>query len=119
MKRGNMVTRIFRIICAAYVLTAGQLPAYATETGSMICKGGIVSIGDAAGEVMAKCGEPATKSNREDKRVSHSSKPGYGKVVTSVSIDDWLFNFGPNEFQYQLILENGRVTRIDSLDYGY
>lgn len=111
--------RLFGIICAAYVLTAGNFLAHATETGTMACKGGIVSIGDAAGEVMAKCGEPATKSNREDRRVSHSSKTGYGKVVTSVSIDDWLFNFGPNEFQYQLIMENGRVTRIESLDYGY
>jgi len=46
-------------------------------------------------------------------------RPGMARWLLLSSIDDWLFNFGPNEFQYQLILENGRVTRIDSLDYGY
>ncbi|BDV42957.1 hypothetical protein GURASL_18800 [Geotalea uraniireducens] len=41
------------------------------------------------------------------------------RTVTEVTVDDWTFNFGPDRFQYRLLLEDGRVTRIESLDYGY
>ena len=113
------MNRLFQIICAAYVLTAGHFLVYATETGTMICKGGIVSIGETAGEVVAKCGEPTTRSSRNEKRVTEESRSGHARVVTTVSIDDWIFNFGPNEFQYQVIFENGKVSRLESLSYGY
>jgi hypothetical protein len=53
------------------------------------------SIGDTVGEVLHKCGEP------------------------TMSIDGWTCNVGPNQFQYRLILENGRVARIESLAEGY
>lgn len=107
-----------RLVVAA--LAAGIVPvaAVATETGTVICKGGIVSTGDSAGEVVAKCGEPATATTRQDKVLEKGSK-GANKKVTTISIDDWIFNFGPNQFQYRLVLENGRVARIESLGYGY
>ena len=88
-------------------------------TGTMICAGGIVSIGDTAGEVIGKCGQPATSTKREEKRVVAESTNSRDRLITSVSLDDWIFNFGPNQFQYQLLFENGRVARIDSLNYGY
>jgi hypothetical protein len=102
----------------SFALIAWTAP-HAAATGTMICKGGIVSVGDTAGEVVAKCGEPATRSSREEKRVTEESRSGHARVVTTVSIDDWVFNFGPNEFQYQVILENGKVSRMESLNYGY
>ncbi|MGD0845263.1 MAG: DUF2845 domain-containing protein [Geobacteraceae bacterium] len=34
-------------------------------------------------------------------------------------MDDWTFNFGPDRFQYHILLKNGRVWKIDSLGYGY
>lgn len=113
------MTTYLRVALAAALLVATCSAAYATETGSMICKGGIVSIGDTSGEVVAKCGEPATRSSREEKRVAEETRSGHPRVVTTISIDDWIFNFGPNEFQYQVILENGKVARMESLGYGY
>lgn len=91
----------------------------ANETGTMMCKGGIVSIGATSGEVTSKCGQPASSSQREDKRVADDAKKSGNRIITTVSIDDWLYNFGPNQFQYRVLFENGRVARFESLDYGY
>lgn len=107
------------LILAAMIIIAGQSAGFATSTDTMICDGGLISIGDTAGEVLSKCGQPATSTAREEKRFGSGSTYGHGRAFTTVALDDWIFNFGPNRFQYQLILENGRVARIESLDYGY
>ncbi len=36
-----------------------------------------------------------------------------------MSIDGWTCNVGPNQFQFRLILEIGRVARFYSLAEGY
>ena len=59
------------------------------------------------------------QNNRDEKRVVAESKNSRDRIITTVSVDDWIFNFGPNQFPYQLHFENGRVARIDSLNYGY
>lgn len=106
-------------LAAASIVVAGFTYVHATETGTMMCQGAIVSIGDTAGEVISKCGQPATSSKREEKRVVEDARRGRVREIKTVSIDDWIFNFGPNQFQYRLLLENGTVARIESLNYGY
>ena len=113
MKRYVMVP----VIALLWVTCSGE--AFATETGTMICRGGIVSIGATAGELLSKCGSPVYSTQREQKRVEGGTKYSRERFITTISIDDWIFNFGPNEFQYQVLLENGRVARIESLGYGY
>ncbi|MBJ6801375.1 DUF2845 domain-containing protein [Geomonas propionica] len=93
-------------------------PAYA-DSDTMRCKGGIVSVGDSAGEVLAKCGQPATTSQSSKKVVQKDQPYGATRSITNIIVDNWIFNFGPSEFQYQLELQDGRVSRIQSLDYGY
>lgn len=105
-------------VCCLHMAT----PALATETATMICKNGIVSKGDFTGDVISKCGEPTGKTQREEKRFEKTKERGGVKektVVTTVTIDDWTYNFGPNEFMHRVLLENGRVTLIESLGYGY
>lgn len=98
------------------------LPAFAAETPTMICKNGIVSAKDAMPEVLSKCGEPALKAQRSEARLVQSWEQ-YGKkertIATTVTIDEWTYNFGPNEFLHLVTFESGRVTRIESLGYGY
>jgi hypothetical protein len=94
-------------------------PLHAVETGSMRCAGGIVSIGDTAGSVAGKCGEPAFIAQRQQSSLEGRRRSTYGTTITTVTIDDWTYNFGPQQFQYQVSFENGRVMRIESLDYGY
>ena len=46
-----MRTCIF--VAALFAGAAIHAPAFATETGTMICSGGIVSVGNTAGEVVS------------------------------------------------------------------
>lgn len=110
-------------ICLVFVCCLQMAaPALAIETATIICKNGIVSKGDFAGDVISKCGEPAVKAQREEKSFEKTKQSGGAKektVVTTVTIDDWTYNFGPNDFMHRVLLENGRVTLIESLGYGY
>ncbi|MBI1919619.1 MAG: DUF2845 domain-containing protein [Geobacter sp.] len=110
---------MLRIVPMVLLLLAIQSSGFASETGTMRCNEGIVSIGDTAGEVISKCGQPAFATQREQKKIEEGPKGTRERTVTVVTIDDWTFNFGPDQFQHQVLLENGRVTRIESLDYGY
>lgn len=96
------------------------IPAWAMENPTMICPKGIVSDGDYQVEVLAKCGEPAAKIRREEKRFEKVRDGGREKTLAStVTIDEWTFNFGPQEFLQLVVIEDGRVKRIESLGYGY
>lgn len=86
--------------------------AFGTESGSLRCQRGIVSLGDMMAEVVAKCGDPTFTTSRQESR-------GDRARFWTVTIDDWTYNFGPDQFMYNLVFENGRVIRIDSLDWGY
>jgi hypothetical protein len=99
------------------IVAVTQGPSYAVQTDSLYCDGRIVSTGDNAGEVIGKCGQPAYTFQHEEKIIGRTY---YGsRTISTVIIDDWTFNFGPDRFQYRLILKNGRVTNMESLDYGY
>ncbi len=104
-------------IIMVFCFAATIAPAYGLQSDSLYCDGRIVSIGDTAGEVIRKCGQPTYALQREEKLVEHDD---FGdRVIITVIIDDWTFNFGPDRFQYRLVLKNGRVGKIESLDYGY
>lgn len=105
---------IFNLGLACIVALAFFSTAIAMESGTCRCNNGIVSLGDAMVEVIAKCGEPAIKTQREEKRLGPDKK-GF----SIVTIDEWNYNFGPNAFMYAIRFVDGRVERIDSLDYGY
>jgi hypothetical protein len=119
IEKRREVMKSFVVVLSFLFVMVFHVAGYADETGTMSCNGGIVSIGDTAGEVVNKCGKPATTSQRERKDVEEDANDSGRKIVTTVTVDDWIFNFGPNQFQYRLTLENGRVASIDSLDYGY
>jgi hypothetical protein len=111
--------KIHTAVLAALVFAGFAVTSQAVQAETLVCKGGIVSIGDTVGEVLHKCGEPAYKTQREKGYVSQSTTGYREKTFASVTVDDWTYNFGPNEFQYRLLLENGSVSRIESLNYGY
>jgi hypothetical protein len=89
---------------------------HAMETGTCACRDGIVSKGDLLAEVVKKCGPPTFQWQRQETRADYLRD---SKSINIVTIDDWTYNFGPNEFMYNLRFENGRVMKIESLDYGY
>jgi len=105
-----------------YLLLAGlfflQLPASvdAQHTGSLSCRNGIFSINDTIPDVINKCGPPAFQDRREE---TFSAGQRHGRSFEIVAVDDWIYNFGPQEFMYEVTFHNGRVARIESLDHGY
>ncbi len=117
VERGKrMVVRRFILLLCVVALSS---PVWADQRESLICRGGLVTIGDTVGEVVSKCGEPTYSSSRNDKRIEADSRYSQDRTVTTIRVDDWIYNFGPNQFQYQVIFENGRVARFESLGYGY
>jgi len=68
--------------------------------------------------LVRKCGQPTYTSQREQKIVEEGYTHGE-RIITTIVIDDWTFNFGRDRFQYRILLKNGRVWKIESLDYGY
>lgn len=107
------------VVILASMTATGPAASAVQESQSMRCRGGIVSVGDTAVEVVGKCGEPAYKSQGVATRVIQPG-PYNERTILSVPADIWIFNFGPNEFQYRVLLDSGSVFRIESLDdYGY
>lgn len=111
--------KVVSLVAAFSVTLSLQTPVFATDSGSMRCKGGIVSVDASAGEVLAKCGQPATTTQSAKKVVEKGQYANQTRTITTVVVDNWIFNFGPDQFQYRLELQDGRVSRIESLDYGY
>jgi len=95
-----------------------QLPATvaAQQTDTMRCQYGIVSLDDTMPEVIKKCGPAAFQDRREQTR---SFGQRHNRSYDTVTVDAWTYNFGPQEFMYEITFHNGRVARIDSLEHGY
>ena len=100
----------------------------AAPTDACRCGNKLVSTGDTKAEVLSKCGPPAFSEQRTEERVerihgeSHYNQgelrePIAGKV--EVNIDEWFYNFGPNQFIQIFKFENGRLVAIENGNYGY
>jgi len=88
------------------VLSAITLSQFRCPNGSLIL------INDRISEVKRKCGPP-TEASRRQERI------GWGYVLETVEIEEWTYNLGPTSFMTYLTFENGRLTRIESGEYGY
>lgn len=73
-------------------------------------------------EVLARCGEPAT---REVKQVESAllAGDGNGNTVTAASsssaVETWTYNFGASSFLRRLVIKDGLVAKIETGGYGY
>jgi hypothetical protein len=95
----------------AAVLTMWAAPA---QADTMRCNGKIVSDGERAYDLAAKCGEP-------DSRETHQEDFGDAQLPkrTSVTVEEWTYNFGPSTFMQIVTIKNGVIARIRSGRYGY
>ena len=108
---------LMRLLFSLGILVLGYQTASASDDRDTLrCGSSIIEIGSTAGEVLYKCGEPASGSQRETITVDGKSR--HRTIITN-AVEDWIFNFGPHQFQYMITLKNGRVKRIQSLGKGY
>jgi len=95
----------------------GPLP----KTGKATC-GQRVEVGDRKIEVLMKCGQPTLVDKRSEEQL-HSRWTEEGRIFeereTYTTIEEWTYNFGPNNFMYSIKFENGRVRKVESGDYGF
>jgi len=81
------------------------------------CDGKLVSPGHTKVEVLMKCGEPAWKESREEQITERLDENT--KRRTTVLIEEWTYNFGPQSFLRILEFRNGKLADIRTGGYGY
>ena len=100
---------------AALLLAAA--PAYALRCGNRV-----ISRGDHVSKLLQFCGEPASVQSRVMQRTFTTDTgriytfPG---LVEDVVVEHWTYNFGPYQLMRQVRVENGFVTEVKNLGYGY
>jgi hypothetical protein len=73
-------------------------------------------------EVLALCGEPAT---REVKQVETAAVVGDGSgntvtaATSNTAVETWTYNFGATVFLRRLVIKDGLVAKIETGGYGY
>jgi len=85
------------------------------------CDGGVVFMGQNAVDLLAKCGEPSFREERDEERstvVFDSSQQLTEVHTTRVHVARWTYDFGPTRFLQSVILENGRIVSIQRGGYG-
>ena len=85
--------------------------------------GAVVLSGDTAAEVVTKCGAPTQREKRQECREPHASRrradgqrPSRG--TDCITVDAWIYNFGPRRLVHELIFKSGRLTAIQTPGYG-
>lgn len=103
--------RIVRFLVLLLLLTTS---AYA---GSMRCANQIVTNGDTKADVRLKCGEPVSQSEHQEQLREGIDQER--EVRTTFVFNDWVYNFGPDQFMQIVTFKNGRVVEIRSGSHGY
>jgi hypothetical protein len=109
--------RIFKLRDGKVVdVRSGGYGSAKEQSGRSQCSDQIISVGDSAAEVMAKCGKPAWQDKREEVIREQLDDNTVRKV--SVIVEDWTYNFGPNQFLRIFTFRNGKVTDVRTGGYG-
>lgn len=107
-----------RILITALVLLCIPASCLASnQTSTFQCNNGIVSLGSTESEVVEKCGQPTSITYVEVEPDEGSA--AYRKRHRKPDSQEWKYNLGPNQFMYLLVLREGKVSSIVSLNsYG-
>ncbi len=114
------------------VLLVSAQPAFAVRCGTKL-----VTTGDHLAKIEHICGEPAfiqvstvyrsgypRLSGLRTSQSRHESPSDqelliHNRSVIEVQVEEWTYNFGPRRFMHSIRFENGIVTKIKSLGYGF
>jgi len=87
----------------------------------MRCDSRVIGRGDHAAKVLHYCGEPAYVQSRVVQRalLGHHGSAFASGLAEEIVLEEWTYNFGPYKLMRVVELENGIVSRIRTLGYGY
>lgn len=80
------------------------------------CGDHVLSVGDTKADILIKCGEPFYKSSHQDELTEHFDDSGSRKVI--VTVEEWTYNFGPQQFMRVITFRNSMVVDIRTTGYG-
>jgi hypothetical protein len=118
------------ILCMSFLSMSDTVQARAFR-----CDSYVIDVGMHKAEVMKKCGLPALRDQRIERR-RQSVTQSQGKLVVrplpvqitqnvvqsereiEIQIEEWVYNFGAQRFMQMLIFEDGRLKQIQDLGYG-
>lgn len=91
-------------------------------SGRARCDSAAIRVGDGKLDLLAKCGGPAAREFRSEKRPRASSRAGTalpsGPALVNVDIELWTYDFGPQQFRSIVSLEDGSVVHVERGSYG-
>jgi hypothetical protein len=93
------------------------LPWLDAHADSFSCGGGIISTDDRSADVVAKCGNPDFRDSHQEEVIQRLDAVTKQKVY--ITVEEWTYNLGPNQFMRIVVLKNGRVAEIRTGNYGY
>ena len=112
------------------------LLAFSSSANALYCGNRLISSGDHQAEVYKRCGEPVYAKTKiiyrsgiprhRIRRIDNYYPLDYDtellqhkRSVVEVEVEEWVYNFGPGRFMRSIRFEDGQVTRIRNLRYGY
>jgi len=118
------------------LLLITTLLAVSSPAAALRCGGKIVRDGDHQARILKICGEPDSTQSRTVYRAGFPRHPaalrGFSGSRTGdrellfadrawieVIVEEWTYNFGPHRLMRIVRFENGLVTDIRTLGYGY
>jgi hypothetical protein len=119
------------LVGVAFFLSATVLAfpdtARADTDSGFRCGGRLIGLGDHAYDVQKKCGEPEAITQKLEKRKVKNKvrrwTNGVAQDLTEereveVTIDEWVYDFGPHRFVRYVSFEDNRVVNIRSGERG-
>jgi hypothetical protein len=102
-------------------LAALCLAFTSADAQALRCSHRLITEGDRTAKVLRYCGEPIAVDSRYAERAYRSRRgdiylPGF---FEDVLVEEWTYNFGPRRFMRLVRFENGVVTDIEQLGYGF
>ncbi len=122
---------MIRIFCISVIAFLFLILSSVTAFG-LRCGTHLISTGDTKSEVRDRCGEPTNIEVWQEVRIKrdfyrpiqpdleeHERYREPFLVKEYVTVEEWVYNFGPSRFIYFLRFENGKLKKITTGDYGY
>lgn len=115
---GGLVTAVEQ---GGYGYDLGAAPDLAPAIPRARCDQLGFHLGDSTFDLLARCGEPATRDVRVVTRTSSGPSGGGAVAVTTATelVEVWTYDLGPRVLSRRLLIEAGRLVRIDTGGYGY
>ena len=127
-----MMKNIFNILIFFMFLFISE------QSFALKCGNKLIGVGFSKPKVLSICGEPDFKGIREiaypsycgDRNYYYDESPYYRRrynyrytpnydICQYITVEVWIYNFGPRKFMRELIFRKGVIKEINILEYGY